>query len=122
MGTAMTAPQYSVIYRGENPAGFDFTTAKSKLITTFALSEEKAEKILKGSQVVLKKGVDETTARKIGTALLRAGLDIVLVKSRPDSLTEKPGPVKILSTVNQSYRHQGKYPPQMASRLKPRIR
>ena len=90
----MTAPQYSVIYRGKILPGFDFTTAKSKLITTFALSEEKAEKILKGSRVVLKKGVDETTARNVGTALRRAGLDIGIAKSGPVALPERPGPVQ----------------------------
>ena len=90
----MTAPRYSVIYRGKILPGFDFTTAKSKLIMTFALSEKKAEKILKSSRVVLKKGTDEATARKIGTALKRAGLDIVLAKSEPAPLTEKPGAVQ----------------------------
>lgn len=89
----MTEPRYNVICRGKILPGFDVATAKLKLITTFALSEEKAEKILKSGRVVLKKGADEATARKIGTALKRAGLDIVLAKSEPATLPEKPGPV-----------------------------
>ncbi|MEW6671295.1 MAG: YjgN family protein [Thermodesulfobacteriota bacterium] len=79
----MTVPHFSVVYRGKILPGFDTETAKAKLITTFALSEEKAEKILKSGRIVLKKDADEATARKIGTALKRAGLDIVLVRSDP---------------------------------------
>jgi len=90
----MTALRYNVIYRGKILPEFDYNTAKSKLISTFALSEEKAEKILKSSRVILKKGTDEATARKIGTALKRSGLDIVLAKSEPAPLTEKAGPVQ----------------------------
>jgi len=90
----MTEPGYSVIYRGKILPGFDVTTAKSKLITTFALSEEKAEKILKSGRMVLKKGIDEATARKIGAALKRAGLDIALAKSESATLPVKPGPLQ----------------------------
>jgi uncharacterized membrane protein YjgN (DUF898 family) len=72
---------YNVVYKGRILEGFDFEGAKNKLIEKFALSREKAEKILKGRRVVLKKAVDEITARKLGLALKRAGLDVILTKS-----------------------------------------
>lgn len=74
---------YNVIYRGKVLKNFDFETAKRNLIKIFSLSEEKAEKILKSRQAVLKKNVDESTARKFGVALKKAGLDVALTKCPP---------------------------------------
>ena len=73
---------YNVVYQGKILEGFDFEAAKNKLIEKFALNREKAEKVLKSRRVVLKKAVDEMTARKLGLALKRAGLDVILTKSR----------------------------------------
>ncbi|MGD8971365.1 MAG: hypothetical protein PVG01_08130, partial [Desulfobacterales bacterium] len=72
---------YSVVYQGKILEGFDFEAAKNKLIEKFALNKEKAEKVLRSRRVVLKKAVDEMTARKLGLALKRAGLDVILTKS-----------------------------------------
>jgi len=73
---------YNVVYQGKILEGFDFEAAKNKLIEKFALNREKAEKVLNSRRVVLKKAVDEMTARKLGLALKRAGLDVILTKSR----------------------------------------
>ena len=72
---------YNVVYKGRILEGFNFEGAKNKLIEKFALSREKAEIILKSRRVILKKAVDEITARKLGLALKRAGLDVILTKS-----------------------------------------
>jgi uncharacterized membrane protein YjgN (DUF898 family) len=79
---------YSVVYKGRILEGFDFEAAKNKLIEKFALSRDKAEKVLKSRRVVLKKAVDEITARKLGLALKRAGLDVILTKSRPTAAVQ----------------------------------
>ncbi len=73
---------YNVVYQGKILEGFDFEAAKNKLIENFALSKEKAEKVLRSRRVVLKKTVDEMTARKLGLALKRVGLDVILTKGR----------------------------------------
>lgn len=73
---------YNVVYQGKILEGFDFEAAKNKLIEKFSLSKEKAEKILRSRHVVLKKTVDEITARKLGLALKQAGLDITLTKNQ----------------------------------------
>ena len=73
---------YSVVYQGKILEGFDFEAAKNKLVEKFSLSREKAEKLLKSHQVVLKKTVDEIAARKLGLALKQAGLDIRLTKTQ----------------------------------------
>lgn len=73
---------YNVVYQGKILEGFDFEAAKNKLIEKFSLSKEKAEKILRSRHVVLKKTVDEISARKLGLALKQAGLDITLTKNQ----------------------------------------
>ena len=73
---------YNVVYQGKILEGFDFEAAKNKLMENFALSKEKAEKVLRSRRVVLKKTVDEMTARKLGLALKRVGLDVILTKGR----------------------------------------
>lgn len=79
---------YNVVYKGRVLEGFDFEAAKNKLVEKFALSREKAENILKSRRVVLKKAVDEMTARKLGLALKRAGLDVILTKNRPTAIVQ----------------------------------
>jgi uncharacterized membrane protein YjgN (DUF898 family) len=92
----MTDTRYNVIYRGKILQGFDFETVKRNLIKTFSLSEEKAEKILKGRRIVLKKDADESTAKKFGVALKRAGLDVALTKSPPKVVSQEVMPAPTL--------------------------
>ena len=92
----MTDTLYNVIYRGKILQGFDFETVKRNLIKTFSLSEEKAEKILKGRRIVLKKDADESTAKKFGVALKRAGLDVALTKSPPKVVPQEVMPAPAL--------------------------
>lgn len=87
---------YNVVYQGKILEGFDFEAAKNKLIENFALSKEKAEKVLKSRRVVLKKTVDEMTARKLGLALKRVGLDVILTKGRSTAAIQ---PVSIGSNL-----------------------
>jgi uncharacterized membrane protein YjgN (DUF898 family) len=89
----MTDTDYSVIYRGKILEGFDFETAKQNLIKMFSLSEEKAGKILKSRRMVVKKNVDESTAKKFGIALKKAGLDVALTKSQPKVVSQDTTPM-----------------------------
>ena len=84
----MTETRYTVVYRGKILAGFTFETARRKLIEKFAVSEKIAEKILKSRHMVLKKNLDEATARRLVAALKKAGLDVALTRS----MAEKNGP------------------------------
>ena len=90
---------YNVIYRGKVLQDFDFETAKRNLIKIFSLSEEKAEKILKSSRMVLKKNVDESTAKKFGVALKKAGLDVALTKSPPKVVSSESKSAPTLKKV-----------------------
>ena len=100
----MTNTRYNVIYRGKVLQGFEFETAKQNLIKTFSLSEDKAEKILKSRRAVLKKNVDESTAKKFGVALKKAGLDVALTKCSPkvesrEAMTAPAAGIKLPSRI-----------------------
>ena len=90
---------YNVIYQGKILQGFELESAKRNLIKMFSLSEEKAEKILKNSRVVLKKNVDESTAEKFGVALKKAGLDVAMEKSPPKIVSREATIVPALKKV-----------------------
>jgi uncharacterized membrane protein YjgN (DUF898 family) len=83
----MTDTRYDLIYRGKILEGFAFETAKQNLMRMFSQSEEKAERILKSRRAVLKKNADESTAKRIGAALKKAGLDVALTKARPATVS-----------------------------------
>jgi uncharacterized membrane protein YjgN (DUF898 family) len=89
-GGAVAETFFKIVYRGKILRGFDFDTAKRKLMEMFALSAQKAEKVLKSRRVVLTKVADEATARKVGVALKRAGLDVVLQRTEADTVSHKP--------------------------------
>ncbi|MDL1967618.1 MAG: DUF898 domain-containing protein [Deltaproteobacteria bacterium] len=97
----MSDTLYNVIYRGKVLKDFDVETAKRNLIKMFSLSEKKAEKVLMSRRVVLKKNVDESTAKKYGIALKKAGLDVALTKNPPrvvsQEATTAPGLKKVAS-------------------------
>jgi len=89
----MSEARYNVVYRGNLLPGVDISAVKSKLMATFPLSEKQVESILKGKRVVLKKNADEATAKRLGMALKKAGMDIVLTKRPAEATTENPKPL-----------------------------
>lgn len=88
----MPETRYNVVYRGNLLPGVDISAVKSKLMATFPLNEKQVAAILKGKRVVLKKSTDEVTAKRLGTALKRAGMDIVLTRSPDAAGTDTPEP------------------------------
>lgn len=86
----MVETTFNIVYRGKILDGHDFDTAKYQLVEQFALSQEKAELILKSNRVILKKNLNESAARKLGVALKKAGLDVVLMKNIPPAASQKP--------------------------------
>ena len=88
----MPEARYNVVYRGNLLPGVDIASVKSKLMATFPLSEKQVESILAGKRVVLKKNADEATAKRLGTVLKRAGMDIVLTRSPAAPAADSPEP------------------------------
>jgi uncharacterized membrane protein YjgN (DUF898 family) len=97
----MPATRYTVVYRGKLLPGVDIAAVRSKLMATFPLNEKQVEAILKGKRVVLKKNTDEATARRLGMALKRAGMDIVLEKSPVATDADSPEPAPAVPPVEE---------------------
>ena len=105
----MPEARYNVVYRGKLLPDVDISVVKSKLMATFPLSEKQVDTILKSKRVVLKKDADEATAKRLGMALKRAGMDIMLTKSpaATDTVSPEPSP-EISSEENKTEQDPGK--------------
>ena len=105
----MPETRYNVVYRGKLLPDVDISVVKSKLMATFPLSEKQVETILKSKRVVLKKDADEATAKRLGMALKRAGMEIVLTKSPVATGAVSPEPsLEISSKENKTEQDPGK--------------
>ena len=71
---------YNIVYKGRILDGHDFDGVRSQLVEKFSLSREKAEQLLNGKRVIIKKNLDMAAAKKIGLALKKAGLDVVMTQ------------------------------------------
>jgi uncharacterized membrane protein YjgN (DUF898 family) len=70
--------RYQVIYKGQFLEGSDREKAYRTAAVVLSVSETKARQLLNGQRVVLKKGLDETAARGMCTALQQAGIRVAL--------------------------------------------
>lgn len=85
----MTDLSYNVVYKGSLLEGHDFDGVRDQLVAKFALSLEKAEQLLKSKRMIIKKNLDQAAAKKIGLALKKAGLNVVLVQTIPPTESER---------------------------------
>jgi hypothetical protein len=70
--------RYQVIYKGEFLDGSNPEKAYRTAAAVLSVSETKARQLLNGQRVVLKKGLDETSARGMCIALKQAGIRVAL--------------------------------------------
>jgi uncharacterized membrane protein YjgN (DUF898 family) len=86
----MAGHRYHVVYRGKLREGFEPETAARNLVRIFNIAPEKAVKILRSRQAVLRKNLEESAARSTAAVLKKAGLAVSLVKvPTPDPAEEK---------------------------------
>lgn len=69
----MAEREFQVVFHGELTGELPEEAVKRNLAGLFRLSAERAEKLFSGRPVVIKRGVDETTARKYEAAFRKAG-------------------------------------------------
>ena len=69
----MSQAQYRVILTGTLASGADPAQAEANLAQLFKLPPDRAEALVNEAPVVIKKGLDEATARKYQAALQKAG-------------------------------------------------
>lgn len=70
--------RYQVIYKGQFLDGSDREKAYRTAAVVLSVSETKARQLLNGQRVVLKKGLDESSARGMCIALKQAGIRVAL--------------------------------------------
>ncbi len=88
----MGATRYQVIYQGAILEGFDMAAVCRNVARIFAISEEKAKKVIASSRLVLKKDLDEPAARRQVVGLSKAGLKVVLGKYEAPAAPPAPAP------------------------------
>jgi uncharacterized membrane protein YjgN (DUF898 family) len=86
----MGADNYQVIYKGEILAGFEKQAVFRNVAKILSVSEDIAGKILNGKRVVLKKGLDEATARNQCILLKKAGIRVALGVPQPQETASQP--------------------------------
>jgi len=89
-GSNMGADTYQVIYKGEILAGFDKQAVFHDVAKILSISADIAGKVLNGKRVVLKKGLDEATARSQCILLKKAGIRVALGVPQPQETGSKP--------------------------------
>ena len=89
----MTEKRYDAVFRGELAPGFVFEKVRAHLVDGFSISRQKADRILKSTRVVLRKGLDEQEAKRYCAALRRMGM-VVYLKAAPlePPLSQLPRP------------------------------
>lgn len=69
----MADTEYHVVFRGELTGDLPKDTVKQHLCALFKMPHSRVEALFSGNPVVVKKGVDEATARKFEAAFRKAG-------------------------------------------------
>lgn len=77
----MAGLKYNVVFSGRTREGLDAAAVQSRLAAAFGISERGAARILRSPGLVLKKNLDESSARRWQSALRAAGLETVLEKT-----------------------------------------
>ncbi len=92
----MSQTHYQIIISGQIIEGFDLDTVKHNVARLFNTEVTKIEPLFSGQAVVVKKGLDETAARKYMMALRQAGL---ASKGRPMNASKTATSEKGATTV-----------------------
>jgi len=89
---AMAQPRFLVVFDGRLVEGADPARVKANLAQVFKTEVAKVEPLFAGRRAVIKRGLDETTARKYQAVLARAGAVVELIEEggQPPASTPPP--------------------------------
>ncbi len=88
---------YNIVYKGKILEGHDFESVVAQLVEHFSLTRERAECLLKSKRMTIKKNIAPSAAKKMGLALKKAGLEVVLTQYIPPDESKKNVPQPIPS-------------------------
>jgi hypothetical protein len=86
----MSDQLFEVAFSGQVSAGANLDDVKAKLGKMFNADEAKLAQLFSGKRIVIKKNVDQATANKYQTALVRAGAECEIVPIGGAASTESP--------------------------------
>jgi len=84
----MSEEKYRVVFKGDIQDGANPDDVKPKLAKILKISEDKAEKMLSGKAIVIKKNASEETCKKIQAALQKAGALCTIKQETPPKQEE----------------------------------
>jgi len=87
-GPDMSANNYQVIYKGEILPGFEKEAVFQDVAKIMAIHPDTVAKIINGKRLVLKKGLDEATAREQCILFKKAGIRVALGVPQPEPKAE----------------------------------
>jgi len=85
----MGASNYQVIYKGEILPGFKKEAVFQEVAKIMAIHPDTVAKIINGKRLVLKKGLDEATARAQCILFKKAGIRVALGVPQPESNVDR---------------------------------
>ncbi|HEY5720129.1 MAG TPA: hypothetical protein VIW02_07075, partial [Gammaproteobacteria bacterium] len=85
----MAEQRFDIVFNGVVRPGFDPEQARDNVAALFRTTRDKVAGLFSGSEVVLKRGVDQATAEKYRSTLHNAG---VLCRARPVAGAAQPAP------------------------------
>lgn len=103
----MSDNNFQVLMSGKLVEGIDVAQVKANVAALFKVDVAKVEKLFSGQPVVIKKGLDEVTAKKYQAALQRAGAHCQVV----DAYAEISKPAQAPSTGQQDQAHENAVEP-----------
>lgn len=82
--------KFDVVFRGQIVRNVDESVVKSNLVTLFKSSPEAVEKLFGGNEVVVRKGLDYSTAMKYQSALKKAGALALIKEIEQQTVASQP--------------------------------
>jgi len=98
--SAMSTPEFDIIFRGDIVFGHQLTDVKAKLQQLFKVDATKVDALFTGRPVPLKRNLDEATANKYRDVLLKAGAMVDVIptdKTPPVAARPAPAPAPVQS-------------------------
>jgi uncharacterized membrane protein YjgN (DUF898 family) len=114
-GPDMNANNYQVIYKGEILPGFEKEAVFQDVAKIMAIHPDTVAKIINGKRLVLKKGLDEATAREQCILFKKAGIRVALGVPQPEFKAESTAAAPSPATQDSPSPDRASGPPAAAA-------
>jgi hypothetical protein len=95
----MTGATFDIVFQGKLVAGVDAGQARADLARLFKTDPARIERLFSGQRVLLKKGLDATSADNYRRALAQAGAEVELIPTGPATPAPAARPPTVAPTA-----------------------